>query len=59
MGVNRREFIKTSLAAGVLTSLDLKLMRFAGPEAIATTVQVPGTGYVHKGAFVRLAGLAR
>ncbi|EMS77258.1 molybdopterin-dependent oxidoreductase [Desulfotignum phosphitoxidans] len=170
MGVNRREFIKTSLAAGALTSLDLKFMRFAGsaaasagskgetvtrttcspnctgacgfnvhvkdgrittliqaadypedsynprgclrglsmmnlvygkdrikyplirtgprgsgefrraswdealdytadklkkitkkygPEAIATTIQVPGTGYVHKGAFVRLAGLAQ
>jgi len=29
-----------------------------GPEAVALTVQVPGTGYVHKGAFVRLAGLA-
>ncbi|MBW2620210.1 MAG: molybdopterin-dependent oxidoreductase [Deltaproteobacteria bacterium] len=29
-----------------------------GPEAVGLTVQVPGTGYVHKGAFVRLAGLA-
>ncbi|MCB2216399.1 molybdopterin-dependent oxidoreductase [Desulfofustis glycolicus] len=29
-----------------------------GPEAIATTVQVPGTGYVQKGAMVALAGLA-
>jgi len=29
-----------------------------GPNAIAMTVQVPGTGYVQKGAFVRLAGLA-
>jgi nitrate reductase alpha subunit len=28
-----------------------------GPEAIAMTVQVPGTGYVQKGAFVALAGL--
>lgn len=28
-----------------------------GPEAIAMTIQVPGTGYVHKGAFVRLAAL--
>jgi anaerobic selenocysteine-containing dehydrogenase len=25
---------------------------------VALTIQVPGTGYVHKGAFVRLAGLA-
>jgi nitrate reductase / nitrite oxidoreductase, alpha subunit len=30
-----------------------------GPEAIATTIQVPGTGYVQKGALVALAGLAR
>lgn len=30
-----------------------------GSEAVALTIQVPGTGYVHKGAFVRLAGLAR
>jgi anaerobic selenocysteine-containing dehydrogenase len=30
-----------------------------GSEAIAVTIQVPGTGYVHKGAFVRLAGLAQ
>ena len=29
-----------------------------GPEAIATTIQVPGTGYVQKGAMVALAGLA-
>jgi len=29
-----------------------------GPEAVGLTVQVPGTGYVHKGAFVRMAGLA-
>ncbi len=29
-----------------------------GSQAIALTVQVPGTGYVQKGAFVRLAGLA-
>lgn len=28
-----------------------------GPEAIALTVQVPGTGYVQKGAFVAMAGL--
>ncbi len=30
-----------------------------GPEAIAATIQVPGTGYVQKGAMVALAGLAR
>ncbi|KAB2888592.1 MAG: molybdopterin-dependent oxidoreductase, partial [Desulfobulbaceae bacterium] len=30
-----------------------------GPEAIAATIQVPGTGYVQKGALVALAGLAR
>jgi len=29
-----------------------------GPEAIGVTVQVPGTGYVQKGAVVALAGLA-
>jgi anaerobic selenocysteine-containing dehydrogenase len=29
-----------------------------GSEAIAATVQVPGTGYVQKGALVALAGLA-
>jgi len=29
-----------------------------GPEAIATTIQVPGTGYVQKGAMVALAGLS-
>ncbi|PKN62475.1 MAG: molybdopterin oxidoreductase [Deltaproteobacteria bacterium HGW-Deltaproteobacteria-15] len=29
-----------------------------GSEAVGLTVQVPGTGYVHKGAFVRLAALA-
>jgi anaerobic selenocysteine-containing dehydrogenase len=34
------------------------IMAKYGPEAVALTVQVPGTGYVHKGAFVRLAGLA-
>ncbi len=28
-----------------------------GPEAVAITVQVPGTGYVQKGAFVAMAGL--
>ncbi len=34
------------------------VMEKYGPEAVGLTVQVPGTGYVHKGAFVRLAGLA-
>ncbi|MBW2065910.1 MAG: molybdopterin-dependent oxidoreductase [Deltaproteobacteria bacterium] len=34
------------------------IMEKYGPEAVALTVQVPGTGYAHKGAFVRLAGLA-
>jgi anaerobic selenocysteine-containing dehydrogenase len=34
------------------------IMEKYGPEAVGLTVQVPGTGYVHKGAFVRLAGLA-
>lgn len=29
-----------------------------GPEAIGATIQVPGTGYVQKGAMVALAGLA-
>ena len=29
-----------------------------GPEAIAATIQVPGTGYVQKGALVALTGLA-
>lgn len=36
-----------------------KIMNKYGSESVAMTVQVPGTGYVHKGAFVRLAGLAR
>lgn len=36
-----------------------KITKKYGSEAIATTIQVPGTGYVHKGAFVRLAGLAQ
>ena len=34
------------------------IMEKYGSEAVGLTVQVPGTGYVHKGAFVRLAGLA-
>lgn len=40
--------------AGKLNEITAKY----GPEAVAVTIQVPGTGYVHKGAFVRLAGLA-
>jgi len=35
-----------------------EIMNKHGSEAVAVTIQVPGTGYVHKGAFVRLAGLA-
>jgi anaerobic selenocysteine-containing dehydrogenase len=34
------------------------IMQKYGSNAVAVTVQVPGTGYVHKGAFVRLASLA-
>jgi len=34
-----------------------EIMDKYGPEAVAMTVQVGGTGYVHKGAFVRLAAL--
>lgn len=34
------------------------ITRKYGPQSVATTVQVGGTGYVQKGAFVRLAGLA-
>jgi len=34
------------------------IMEKYGSEAVALTVQVPGTGYVHKGAFVRMASLA-
>ena len=34
------------------------IMEKYGSEAVGLTVQVAGTGYVHKGAFVRLAGLA-
>jgi len=34
------------------------IMAKYGSEAVAVTVQVPGTGYVQKGAFVRLAALA-
>ncbi len=41
-------------AAGKLKEISGKY----GPEAIATTIQVPGTGYVQKGAMVALAGLA-
>lgn len=35
-----------------------KITEKYGSDSVALTVQVPGTGYVHKGAFVRLAGLA-
>lgn len=35
-----------------------EIMNRYGSEAVAVTVQVAGTGYVHKGAFVRLAALA-
>jgi nitrate reductase alpha subunit len=35
-----------------------EIMATYGPEAVGVTVQVGGTGYVHKGAFVRLAALA-
>lgn len=41
-------------AAGKLKAIAGKY----GPEAIAATIQVPGTGYVQKGALVSLAGLA-
>jgi hypothetical protein len=42
-------------AAGRLKEITAKY----GPEAIAATIQVPGTGYVQKGALVALAGPAR
>jgi len=35
----------------------LDIMEKYGPESIAISVQVPGTGYVHKGAFIRLASM--
>lgn len=28
-----------------------------GPDSVAISIQVPGTGYVHKGAFMRLASM--
>nr|WP_230972497.1 molybdopterin-dependent oxidoreductase [Archaeoglobus neptunius] len=34
-----------------------EIMRKYGPESVAVSVQVPGTGYVHKGALVRLASM--
>ena len=34
-----------------------KITKKYGSNSIALTIQVPGTGYVHKGAFVRLAKL--
>ena len=34
-----------------------EIMRRYGPESVAISVQVPGTGYVHKGALMRLASM--
>ena len=34
-----------------------EIMRKYGPDSVAISVQVPGTGYVHKGAMVRLASM--
>ena len=33
------------------------VMRRHGPESVALSVQVPGTGYVHKGALIRLVSM--
>jgi len=33
------------------------VMKKHGPESVATLIQVPGTGYVHKGALMRLSSL--
>ncbi|MCP4132349.1 MAG: molybdopterin-dependent oxidoreductase [bacterium] len=33
------------------------IMKKYGPESVAMSIQVPGTGYVHKGAFIRLASM--
>ncbi|MEW5745578.1 MAG: molybdopterin-dependent oxidoreductase [Nitrospirota bacterium] len=33
------------------------IMAKYGPESVATSIQVPGTGYVNKGAFMRLSSL--
>ncbi|WP_290623652.1 MULTISPECIES: molybdopterin-dependent oxidoreductase [unclassified Archaeoglobus] len=35
----------------------VEIMRKYGPESVAISIQVPGTGYVHKGAMVRLASM--
>ena len=34
-----------------------EIMKKYGPESIALSIQVPGTGYVHKGAAIRLASM--
>ena len=34
-----------------------EITRKYGPESIAVSIQVPGTGYVHKGALIRLASM--
>ena len=35
----------------------VEIMKKYGPESIAVSVQVPGTGYAHKGALIRLASM--
>ncbi|WP_456369616.1 molybdopterin-dependent oxidoreductase, partial [Geoglobus sp.] len=35
----------------------VEVMKKYGPESIALSIQVPGTGYVHKGAAIRLASM--
>ena len=35
----------------------VQIMQQYGPESIAVSVQVPGTGYAHKGALIRLASM--
>ena len=35
----------------------VEVMKKYGPESIALSIQVPGTGYVHKGASIRLASM--
>ncbi len=35
----------------------IEVMNNYGPESVAVSVQVPGTGYVHKGALIRLASM--
>ena len=34
-----------------------EIMKKYGPESVAVSVQVPGTGYVHKGAVIRTASM--